>query len=116
MHKFLKKTKNCPTYYASADNQSMILILESMIDTSREHCLVDSLSRGCLTSISTDCEQIFVKTEEMFRLETPVSNLRKICIPSITFRLMCQPDIISLINAIVGISGCNIEPEFKDKS
>ena len=113
VHKFLKKAKNNPAY-DSIENQAIIFTLEAIIDSTRGQRLVDSLNRGGLTPISTSCEQIFYKTEEIFRVETAISNLRKIDIPIISANLMCQPDIVSIINAIVDISGSNIEPELKD--
>ena len=100
VHKFLKKLKNKPIY-ASPVCQSSILILESMIDVSRENKLVDALSRGGLISVSSDCELIFHKTEELFRIETSKLHVRKIDVPEMTSSLICQPDIISLTNNIV---------------
>lgn len=112
VHKFLKKVKNLPTF-ASPENQLIILILESMIDVSRENKLVDALSRGGLITISSDCELIFIKTEEIFRMETSKTLLRKIDILGMTSSLINQPDIISLTNNIIAISGCDIDPESK---
>ena len=113
VHKLLKKTKNSPKY-KSEENQAIILVLESMVDNTREQKLIDSLSRGGLTSISEDCEHIFYKTEELFRKETAVDNLRNIDIVKITSNLMSQSDIISLINSITDISGSNIDSEIRN--
>ena len=103
IHKLLKKTKNSPKYN-SEENQAIVLVLESMVDNTREQKLIDSLSRGGLTSISEDCEYIYFKIEELFRKETAVANLRNIDIMKITANLMSQSDI-SLINSITDISG-----------
>ena len=103
VHKFLKKLKNNPTF-ASPESQSSILISESMIDVSREK-LVGALIRGGLISISSDCELIFYKTEEKFRKETTKLHLCKVNVPEMASSLICQPDIISLTNNIVQISG-----------
>ena len=112
VHKFLKKTKN-NLKYNSQENQAVIVILESMVDKTRELTLVDSQTRGGLTSISEDCEQLFYRTEEAFRKETSVPNLRSIDIAKITVDLISQADIISIINSISDISGSNIDPEVK---
>lgn len=113
IHKFLKKAKKSNAYN-SKDNQAIILILEVMIDSTRELRLVDSINRGGLKSISRDCELLFLKTEEYFRGITNVPNLRKIDIPCISSNLLCQPDIISIINCIVIDAGCTIETEVKN--
>ena len=113
VHKCLKKVKNNPTYN-SVENQAIILVLDGMVDKTRDQRLVDSLNRGGLTPISEDCEQIFYKAEELFRQETSVFNLRNINIPEITSNLMCQSDMVSLINSIVNISGSDIDSELKD--
>ena len=113
VHIFLKKARNNPTY-DSSQNQAIILVLEAMVDSMREQRLVDSLNRGGLTPISRDCELIFYRTEELFRIKTAIPNLRKIDIPTITANLMCQPGIISTINCIVDKSGTNIETELKN--
>ena len=112
VHKFLKKTKN-NSKYNSKENQAIIVILESMVDKTRELTLVDSKTRGGLTSISEDCEQLFYRTEEAFREKTSVPNLRSIDIVKITVDLMSQADIISIVNSISEISGCIIDPEVK---
>ena len=85
-----------------------------MVDNTREQKLIGSLSRVGLTSISEDCEHLFFKTEEVFRKETAVANLRNIDIMKITANLMNQSDIISLINSITDISGCNIDLEIRN--
>ena len=113
VHKFLKKAKNNPTYN-SVENQAIILVLDAMVDKTRDQRLVDSLDRGGLTPISEDCEQIFYKAEELFRQEISVFNLRNNNIPEITSNLMCQSDMVSLINSIVNISGSDIDSELKD--
>ena len=113
IHKFVKKAKDNPAY-KSLKNQALILVLETMMDSSREQKLIDSLNRGGLTPISKDCELIFHKTEELFRLKTSVPNLRKIDIPEMSANLMCQADIVSVINCIVNASGCDIETEEKN--
>ena len=41
VHKLLKKTKNSPKYN-SEENQAIILVLESMVDNTREQKLSDS--------------------------------------------------------------------------
>ena len=71
------------------------------------------IDRGGLTSISEGCEHLFFKTEELFRKETAVANLRNIDIMKITANLMSQSDI-SLINSITDISGCNIDLEIRN--
>ena len=43
-HKLLKKTKNSRKYN-SEENQAIILVLESMVDNTREQKLIGSLSR-----------------------------------------------------------------------
>ena len=90
VHKLLKK--NNPKYN-NEENQAAILVLESMVDNTREQKLIDSLSRSDLTSISEDCEHLFYKTEKLFRKETAVANLRNIDIVKITSNLMSQYDI-----------------------
>ena len=45
--------------YDSVEKQAIIVILDAMIDTSHAQKLIDSLSRGDLTSISIDCEISF---------------------------------------------------------
>ena len=113
IHKFLKKAKNDPKY-KSKTNQSIIIILEELIDRSRELRLVDSLNRGGLIPISKECELLFFKAEELFRLETSVLNLRKVDIPLMSAKLMIQPDIVSTINCVVNSSGCDISTEEKN--
>ena len=108
VHKLLKKPK-----YKNEENQAIILVLESMVDNTREQKLIDSLSRGGLTSISEDCEHLLFKTKELFRKETAVANLRNIDIMKIRANLMSQSDI-SLINSITDISGCNIDLETRN--
>ena len=61
VHKLLKKTKNSPKYNGE-ENQTIILVLESMVYNTREQKLIDSLGRGGLTSISEDCDHLFFKT------------------------------------------------------
>ena len=102
----MKKTKNSPKYNIE-ENQAIILVMESMVDDTREQKLID------LTSISKDCEHLFFKTTELFRKETAVANLRDIDIMKITANLMSQSDI-SLINSITDISGCNIDLEIRN--
>ena len=72
VHKLLINTKNNPKY-TSEENQAIILVLESMVDNTREQKLIDSLSRGGLTSISEDCEHLFYKSVVLFRKETAVA-------------------------------------------
>lgn len=112
VHKFLKKFKYKKS--KSEENQSIILALEGMVDDSRSQKLVESLSRGGLTSVSEECEQIFYKTEELFRAKTSVVNLHNIDIEEIASNLMTQPDIISLTNSIVINSGSDIDTEIKN--
>ena len=57
VHKLLGKNKNSPKYN-SEENQDIILVLESMVDNTREQKLIDSLSRGGLTFISEACEHL----------------------------------------------------------
>ena len=113
VYKFLVKARNSSAYN-SVENQAIIMILEAMIDTSRDQKLIDCLSRGGLTPISSDCELLFYRTEETFRVKTTISNLRKIDVPNISSTLMCQPDKVSVMNAILETSGINIEPELRD--
>ena len=85
-----------------------------MVDNTREQKLIYSLSRGGFTSISEDCQHLVYKTEELFRKETAVANLPNIDIAKITLNLMSQSDIISLIDSITDISGCNIDLEIRN--
>ena len=67
MKKLLKKTKQRANYHSS-ENQAIVTILQNTI-------VEDSSG---LTAVTEDCQKIFYRTEERFRIQTSVDFLREI--------------------------------------
>ena len=99
--KILKKAK-CHSNYSSAENQSVISILENAITKDDiEQKLIHSINRGGLTVVTDDCQKKIYRTEERFRVETHVDHLRKIDIKKMSTDLIKDVDIVSYFNLLV---------------
>ncbi|XP_065674680.1 uncharacterized protein LOC136091273 [Hydra vulgaris] len=114
--KFLKKAKNSKNYQ-SAENQAIIAILKhSILEKNKPsgQILIDAQNRGGLTSLTEECQQIFIQTEIKFRAETIDTLLRKIDIPNMASELIRNTTVQCFYNAIVDNS-CQfkIEKEIK---
>ena len=113
--KFLKKFKNYKNY-SSSYNQAMIAILESVIaaeDTENQK-LIQAQSRGGLSAVSFECQQVFLLAERKFRVVT-MSNPHTIHIGKITYALLDEPEVISLFNGIAESAGMsNMQKEIRD--
>ena len=66
-----------------------------------------------MTTVTGDCQRIFQRAEEQFRVETSVDFLRKIDIKKITHCLLQNADVVSLCNAMVDMSGVSLVDEIK---
>ena len=103
---FLKKIRNS-SKYETAENQALITILENFKEENHDsQKLIKIQSRGGLTAVKKELQEIFIHTEIKFRAETTTNhNLRKIDLDGITDILLKDCEIISLYNAAVESSG-----------
>jgi len=105
VRKIIKKAKNS-TNYASFSNQTIIKVLSTVIAESYEdQKLVNLQSRGGLTGVITEIQQIFIRTEEMFREITETkSHVDRINIQEISEKLQTDEFIISIYGGILLMS------------
>ena len=63
--------------------------------------LIHSLNRGGLYAVMPECQALFHRAEEHFRIETSVTSIHKNNIEQITKSLLKDKDVISTYNPIV---------------
>ena len=63
--------------------------------------LIHSLNRGGLCAVMPECQALFHRAEEHFRIETNVTSIHKNNIEQITKSLLKDKDVISTYNPIV---------------
>ena len=63
--------------------------------------LIHSLNRGGLYAVIPECQALFHRAEEHFRIETNVTSIHKNNIEQITKSLMKDKDVISTYNSTV---------------
>ena len=66
-----------------------------------EQTLIHFLNRGGLYAATPECQALFHRAEEHFRIETNVTSIHRINIEQITKSLMKDNDVISTYNSIV---------------
>ena len=104
MKQLLKKTKQRANYHSS-ENQAIITILRNTI-------VEDSSDRGDLTAVTEDCQKIFYRAEEQFRIQTSVDF---ISIKIMADCLLESIDVVSFFNAAVNMAGVNLPEEINRK-
>ncbi|XP_065669613.1 uncharacterized protein LOC105845928 isoform X2 [Hydra vulgaris] len=109
VRKFIKKSKNSPNY-KSNENQNIIKILNNAItkNTSDQE-LIEAQSRGGLTAVNNECQQIFMKAEIQFRNDTNINHLQEIDINRMTVELLKDIEVVSFYNSILTICGVDID-------
>ena len=107
VRKFIKKSKNSPNY-KSNENQNIIKILNNTItiNTSDQE-LIEAQSRGGLTAVNNECQQIFMKAEIQFRNDTNINHLQEININRMTVELLKDIEVVSFYNSIW--TGCGVD-------
>ena len=63
--------------------------------------LIHSLNRGGLYAVTPECQALFHRAVEHFRIETNVTSFHRINIEQITKSLMKDKDVISTYNSVV---------------
>jgi len=102
VHKLLKKTwrsSNCK----SETSQSVICLLNNLIENdNRSQRLIKTTTRGGLTAVKVEIQQIFILAEEAFR-KTLVksSHTAKLDVQLIIDQLMMDTQVISMYNSLV---------------
>ena len=111
--KLLKKTKQRANYHSS-ENQTIITILQNtIVEDSSDQKLISVQNRGGLTAVTEDCQKIFYRAEEQFRIQTSVDFLREINIKMMADCLLESIDVVSFFNAAVNMAGVNLPEEIK---
>ena len=113
--KFITKMRNAKDCFTN-DSQAVISLLESFVEDEIEtQRLIASQSRGGLTAVKNELQQIFLITEERFRKETDSTTLvSKINIFTISDKLMKVNEVRSIYSALIEISGVKMENEIAD--
>ena len=108
----MRNAKDCFTN----DSQAVISLLESFVEDEIEtQRRIASQSRGGLTAVKNELQQIFLITEERFRKETDSTTLvSKINIFTISDKLMKVNEVRSIYSALIEISGVKMENEIAD--
>lgn len=98
----------------SFENQAIISILSSAkaADISKLR-LVDALNRGGLCPITSECENVFLIAEKMFRDNTSQGNLRNIDVSEMVKLLLNDLELISFFNSVVEDSSCKPSKEIQ---
>ena len=74
----LKKTKQRANY-DSSENQAILTILQNtIVEDISDQKLISVQNRGGLTAVTEDCQKIFYRAEEQFRIQTSVDFLMEI--------------------------------------
>ena len=105
----LKRAKNSKTHLLR-ENQIIISILSNAIlpDFAENQKLVDIQTRGGLTKVVDEAQEMFILAEQLFRKTTETEkHLKKINISAMTEELLQDTKIISLYKAIIGTSDTN---------
>ena len=63
--------------------------------------LTHSLSRARLYAVTPECQELFCRDEEHFKIETNVTSIHRINTEQITKSLIKDKDVISTYNSIV---------------
>ena len=110
--KLLKKTERCKEYN-SPENQYTVAILSGMrTEDLADQKLIHSLDCGGLYAATPECQALFRRAEEHFRIETNVTSIHRINIEQITKSLMKDKNVISTYNSIV--ENCSKTEGFKE--
>ena len=112
--RFLRRAKNSRKYQ-SAENQTIIGVLTNAIasDTLNQK-LIETQNRGGLTGVVEEFQQIFLRAEMKFRIETTGGHLRQIDIRKMTYELLVDSEIVSFYNGVVDNSDAKwIDEEVK---
>ena len=107
----LKRAKNSKTHLLR-ENQIIISILSNAIlpdfAEKQNQKLVDIQTRGGLTKVVDEAQEMFILAEQLFRKTTETEkHLKKIDINAMTEELLQDTKIISLYKAIIGTSDTN---------
>ena len=109
----LKKTKQRANYHSS-ENQAIITILQhTIVEDSSGQKLISVQNRDGLTAVTEDCQKIFYRAEEEFRIQTSVDVLREINIKMMVDHLLESIDVVSFFNAAVNMAGVDLHEEIK---
>ena len=105
VHKLMRKARNNPQYKSTC-NLKIISALEKTLVNNEElqaQTLISVQTRGGLTAVNTNCQNIFHEAEKNFRIETSQeTHLSKIDIPFMTTVLLKDPSVTSYFKSIVG--------------
>ena len=90
--KLLKKTEKCKECN-SPENQYTVRILAGMrTEDFADQKLIHSLNRGGLYTVTPECQALFHRAKEHFRIETNVTSTHKINIEQMNKPLMKDKD------------------------
>ena len=81
------------------------LLISFKTDDLTDQRYIQMQSRGGLTAVKAECQQIFFKTEEIFRRES-AKEIRKISAVKIRDIVLKDPAVISKFQSLVQLSGC----------
>ena len=107
----LKRSKNSKTHLLR-ENQIISCVLSNAIlpdfAEKQNQKLVDIQTRGGLTKVVDEAQEMFILAEQLFRKTTETEkHLKKIDINAMTEELLQDTKIISLYKAIIGTSDTN---------
>ena len=70
--KLLKKTKQRANYHSSENHAIITILQNTIVEDSSDQKLISVPNRGGLTAVTEDCQKIFYRAEEQFRIEESV--------------------------------------------
>ena len=72
MKKLLKKTKQRANYHSSVNQEIITILQNTIVEDSSDQKLISVQNRGGLTAVTEDCQKIFYRALEQFRIQTSV--------------------------------------------